>query len=207
MGIPFDTYARWSITPQSAKGSYIYDEDGKCFLDFTSGIAVVNLGHCHPHVQAALKDQIDKLWHTSNLFQSPLQQKCAALLTENTHFDRVFFCNSGAEANEAAIKLARKATGKSKIISFQQSFHGRTFATMSATGQSKIHDGFGPLLGTFVHLPYNDMNAFQQALDNDVAAVMLEVIQGEGGVHLANKEWLDAVCALCVAKGVLVIID
>ncbi|MGL4820561.1 MAG: acetylornithine transaminase [Bacilli bacterium] len=203
----FETYARWTIEPVSAQGSVLIDKDGKTYLDFTSGIAVCNLGHNHPHVVAALHDQIDTLWHTSNLFQMPLQEEVATKLVKDTHLSRVFFCNSGAEANEAAIKLARRASGKHRIISFQQSFHGRTFATMTATGQEKIYKGFGPLVSEFVHVPYNDFDAFLSAVNAETAAVMLEIVQGEGGVRPADREWLESVAGYCKAHGIYIIVD
>lgn len=203
----FPTYSKWEIEPESAKGTFIYGKDGKTYLDFTSGIGVCNLGHCQEEVKTAVEQQLNKFWHVSNMFPIDLQEKTAALLTKASGLDVVFFANSGAEANEAAIKLARKATGKTKILTFLQSFHGRTFATMSATGQDKIKQGYGPMLETFEYLPYNDLTALKEKIKDDVAAVMLEVIQGEGGVHPAKKEFLQEVEALCKENGVLLIID
>lgn len=147
----FPTYSRYDIKPVEGKGSYITDDKGDKYLDYVAGIAVLNLGHCPANVEAAVIDQVKTLWHMSNLFPSDVQDSVASQLTGAAHFTRVFFCNSGAEANEAAIKLARKFTGRSKFITFQDSFHGRTFATMSATGQDKIKKGFGEMLGTFLH--------------------------------------------------------
>ncbi|HSH25940.1 MAG TPA: aminotransferase class III-fold pyridoxal phosphate-dependent enzyme, partial [Massilibacterium sp.] len=138
----FPTYSRWDIEVSHAKGTKLYDTNGKEYLDFVSGIAVCNLGHCHPKVTKAVEEQLHKVWHVSNLFHVPIQEEVASLLTKNSNLDYVFFCNSGAEANEAAIKLARKHQQKSKIITFYQSFHGRTFATMAATGQEKVQVGF-----------------------------------------------------------------
>ncbi len=203
----FPTYSKWEIEPESAKGSYLYSKDGGVYLDFTSGIGVCNLGHCHPEVKQSVEQQLNKFWHVSNLFPIELQEKAAELLTNASGLDFVFFANSGAEANEAAIKLARKATGKTKILTFMQSFHGRTFATMSATGQDKIKQGFGPMLDKFEYVPFNDLAALEQQLTEDVAAVMLEVVQGEGGIFVASKEFLQGVEALCKEKGVLLIID
>jgi acetylornithine/N-succinyldiaminopimelate aminotransferase len=186
----FPTYQRWNITVAFAEGSYITDIDGKKYLDFVSGIAVCNLGHRHPKVQQAVEEQLQKFWHVSNLFQIDLQEQVAKKLIQHCDGEAVFFCNSGAEANEAAIKLARKHTGKTKIISFLQSFHGRTFATMSATGQSKIHTGFGPLLEKFVYLTFNDHEQLEKEMDDSVAAVMVEVVQGEGGIIPASSTFM-----------------
>lgn len=145
MGALFQNYARRPIAIVEGKGTEVFDSTGKRYLDFTSGIAVCALGHAHPVLVKAIQEQSEKLWHISNLFQSPGQEKLAETLVEDLHLSHAFFCNSGAEANEAAIKLARKHTGKHKIIVFQQSFHGRTFGAMSATGQDKVRNGFGPL--------------------------------------------------------------
>ncbi|GIN92720.1 acetylornithine aminotransferase [Siminovitchia terrae] len=203
----FNTYARWDVELVSGNGTKVIDVNGKEYLDFTSGIGVCNLGHCHPIVVKSVQEQLNKLWHTSNLFQSSLQEQVAGQLTKNSSGDAVFFANSGAGANEAAIKLARKYTGKSKIITFLQSFHGRTLGTIAATGQQKVKTGFGPLLETFVHVPFNDINALKNEVDSETAAVMLEVIQGEGGVLPAEKEFLQEVEKICKENGVLLIID
>lgn len=203
----FPTYSKWEIEPESAQGSHLYSKNGGVYLDFTSGIGVCNLGHCHPEVKAAVEQQLNKFWHVSNLFPLAVQEKAAEILTNASGLDLVFFANSGAEANEAAIKLARKATGKTKILTFKQSFHGRTFATMSATGQDKIKQGYGPMLETFEYVPFNDLNALKEQLTEDVAAVMLEVVQGEGGIYVASQEFLQGVEALCKEKGVLLLID
>ncbi|MBZ5751946.1 acetylornithine transaminase [Metabacillus rhizolycopersici] len=206
MSYLFPTYARWDVTVKEAKGSWLTDENDKKYLDFVTGIAVCNLGHADDDVMQAVGEQLTKYWHTSNLFQQPIQEDVAKLLVENSDGEAVFFCNSGAEANEAAIKLARKHTGKTKIVTFLQSFHGRTFATMSATGQEKIQQGFGPLLETFTYLPYNDVAALD-VLEDDVAAIMLEVVQGEGGVIPAEQEFIDKVNETCKRIGALLIID
>lgn len=156
----------------------------------------------------ALKKQLDDVWHVSNLFQNELQEKVAQLLAKNSAGDLVFFCNSGAEANEGAVKLARKHTKKTKIVTFQQSFHGRTYAGMAATGQEKIKHGFGPMLEGFHYLPYNEPKAFAELQDEkDIAAVMLEPIQGEGGVIPASREFLQSVQDFCRDKQALLIID
>jgi acetylornithine aminotransferase len=203
----FPNYKRWELEIVEGKGTKVIDANGTEYLDFVSGIAVCNLGHCHPAVVEAVQAQLQKLWHVSNLFENSLQEEVASLLVANSDGQRVFFCNSGAEANEAAIKLARKHTGKSRILTFHQSFHGRTFATMTATGQEKIHSGFGPLLPTFSYLPFNDAAALEQAMDHEVAAVMVEAVQGEGGVTPAQTEFLQAAEKLCKQYGALLIID
>jgi len=203
----FENYARWDVEIVSGSGANVKDSTGKEYLDFTSGIGVCNLGHCHPQIVEATANQLEKIWHTSNLFKSSLQEEVAEKLTSHSMGEYVFFCNSGAEANEAAIKLARKFTEKSKIITFLQSFHGRTFATMAATGQDKVKQGFGSMLETFVHLPYNDVDALKNEIDHETAAIMLEIVQGEGGVHVAEEDFLATVEQLCKEYGVLLIID
>ncbi|MFA8439142.1 acetylornithine transaminase [Pueribacillus sp. YX66] len=201
------TYKRFEVRVKQAYGTKIEDIEGKQYLDFGSGIGVCNLGHRHPDVQSAIEEQLNHYWHVSNLYYNPIQEDVAKLLTTNSVADYVFFCNSGAEANEAAIKLARKATEKTKIITFKQSFHGRTFATMSATGQEKIQVGFGPMLETFVYVPYNDLNAVIDAIDDETAAVMLELVQGEGGVIPAEASFVRELEKICREKSVVLIID
>ncbi|CAN7573496.1 acetylornithine transaminase [Rossellomorea sp. LjRoot5] len=203
----FPTYNRLNIELVSGKGTEVQDHNGTSYLDFISGIAVCNLGHSPSVVKEAVERQMDTLWHVSNLFTITKQEEAATLLASASGLDAVFFCNSGAEANEAAIKLAKKHTGKTKILTFKQSFHGRTFATMSATGQEKIHSGFGPLLPTFEYLPYNDEETLSDVKDADVAAIMLEVIQGEGGVNPGTLSFLQAVEAKCRELDALLIID
>ncbi|WP_313800639.1 acetylornithine transaminase [Cytobacillus sp.] len=207
MSYLFPTYTRWEVEPDQAEGSVIIDKDGKRYLDFTSGIGVCNLGHRPAIVQEAITRQLNRYWHVSNLFIQEEQEQAAMRLADSAKMDCVFFANSGAEANEAAIKLARKATGRKKIITFENSFHGRTFATMSATGQDKIKTGYGPMLETFVYLPFNDIEALKNEVDDKTAAVMLEVVQGEGGIHLAEHAFLNVVSQLCEEKGALLIID
>ncbi|MFS0574587.1 acetylornithine transaminase [Sporosarcina sp. 179-K 3D1 HS] len=207
MSALFNNYARRPVHLVKGQGTIVVDDQGKEYLDFTSGIAVVSLGHAHPAIVEAVQKQSEKLWHTSNLFASPEQEKLAASLVKDTHFGHAFFCNSGAEANEAAIKIARKHTQKHTIITFEQSFHGRTFATMSATGQKKVQEGFGPLLEKFKTIPYNDIDALQAAIDGDVAAIMLEVIQGEGGINPVNPEFAQVISDICKEKGILLIVD
>ena len=200
-------YKKWGITPVKAKGSWLTAEDGKDYLDFTSGIGVVNLGHGHEDVMEEVQEQLGKFWHTSNLFQLSIQEEVASQLARLSGLDKVFFCNSGAEANEAALKLARRATGKTAIISCRQSFHGRTFGAMAATGQSAIHNGFGPVLEGFSYLPFNDLNAFEKEMDESTAAVLVEVIQGEGGVIPGTEAFLTGLSKLCQKYDALLIID
>lgn len=207
MSALFPTYNRFNLAVAAAEGSIVTDTEGKEYLDFGSGIGVNNLGHRNPVVQKAVEEQLGKYWHVSNLYHNPIQEKVAKLLTEGSGLGCVFFGNSGAEANEAAIKLARKATGKTKIITFKQSFHGRTFATMSATGQEKIQAGFGPMLPTFDYVPFNNLALVKEAIDEKTAAIMLEVIQGEGGVIVGDVDFIKEIETLCNEKGILLIID
>jgi acetylornithine/N-succinyldiaminopimelate aminotransferase len=203
----FPTYKRKEFQLQKGNGTYVYDENNNRYLDFTSGIAVTSLGHCHPKVVSALKDQSEKIWHTSNLFKIEQQEILAETLVKNTPLDLAFFCNSGAEANEAAIKLAKKFTRKNKIITFKDSFHGRTFGSMSATGQQKIKDGFGPLVSEFVHLPWNDTEELKHLADDGTAAIMMEVFQGEGGVRMADLSFYQEIQKICDKNRILLIID
>lgn len=209
----FQTYARQGRPFIKGEGSKLYDDQGNEYIDFLAGIAVCNLGHCHPDVTAAIAAQAGTLVHVSNLFYTMPQAELAKSLTEKSFADRVFFANSGAEANEGAIKLARRffqakgQTDRFKIITMKQSFHGRTMATLSATGQDKIKKGFYPLLEGFVHVPFNDIEALKSALDDTVCAVMMEPVQGEGGVIPADPEYLKAVRQLCTDTGTLLIFD
>jgi acetylornithine/N-succinyldiaminopimelate aminotransferase len=207
MSYLFPTYNRLDIELVSGKGAKVKDSNGRMYLDFIAGIAVCNLGHSPDPVKMAVEEQLNKAWHVSNLFQISQQEEAAKLLAGASGLDAVFFCNSGAEANEAAIKLAKKHTGKTKILTFKQSFHGRTFATMSATGQKKIHSGFGPLLPEFEYLPYNDLGAVREVEGDDIAAIMVEVIQGEGGVNPGKETFLKEVEKKCGELGALLIID
>lgn len=200
-------YKKWGITPIKAKGAWLTADDGKDYLDFTSGIGVVNLGHGHEEVMLEVQAQLGRFWHTSNLFQLPIQEEVAAQLVQLSGLDKVFFCNSGTEANEAALKLARRATGKTTILTCSQSFHGRTFGAMAATGQSSIHNGFGPVLEGFSYLPFNDLEAFEKKIDNETAAVMIEVVQGEGGVIPGTERFLSGLTRLCRKHNALLIID
>lgn len=207
------TYTRFPVTLVKGKGSYVWDDNGTQFLDFTSGIATCNLGHVPDAVKEKLEEQVQNLWHCSNLYHIPNQQELASLLTENSCGDQVFFCNSGAEANEAAIKLARryaqkvKGTDAYEIVTFQQSFHGRTLATLSATGQEKIQQGFLPLVQGFRYFPYNDDAAIEQIAEIKPAAVLLELVQGEGGVIPANKEWVEKLAQICEENDILLMVD
>ena len=203
----FPNYARRPVHLIEGKGTIVKDDQGKSYLDFTSGIAVLSLGHAHPAIVKALQEQSEKLWHTSNLFESPKQEQLANILIEETHFAHAFFCNSGAESNEAAIKLARKHTGKHVIITFENSFHGRTFGAMSATGQEKVRQGFGPVLETFRTVPFNDVEKLEAAIDDEVGAIMLEVIQGEGGVNKVTPEFAESIATICESQGILLIVD
>ncbi|MFC5558288.1 acetylornithine transaminase [Ureibacillus thermophilus] len=207
MSALFNTYARRPIALVEGKGTIVKDQNGKEYLDFTSGIAVLSLGHAHPELVKTIQEQSEKIWHTSNLYQAPWQEKLAESFVKDTHFSYAFFCNSGAEANEAAIKLARKHTGKHHIITFKQSFHGRTFGSMSATGQEKIQKGFGPMVEKFTYLPFNDVEALKNAVDDSVAAIMLEVIQGEGGVNQVTDELAEAIQEICSNRNILLIVD
>ncbi|GIP28688.1 acetylornithine aminotransferase [Paenibacillus sp. J23TS9] len=209
----FPTYARYPISLVKGQGSWLWDDQGNKYLDFMSGIAVTNLGHAPEKVKAKLKDQLDELWHVSNLFQIPNQEKAAALLTANSCADAVFFCNSGAEANEAAIKLARryhqkiKGSGRFEIITFVQSFHGRTLATLTATGQDKVKEGFLPLPEGFKSVPLHDLDALKAAITDQTAAIMFELVLAEGGVLPVEPEFVQAVKKLCEEHGLLLIID
>jgi acetylornithine/N-succinyldiaminopimelate aminotransferase len=207
MSALFPTYKRKEFQLQKGSGTYVYDENNKKYLDFTSGIAVTSLGHCHPEVVSALKEQSEKIWHTSNLFKIEQQEILAETLVKETPLDLVFFCNSGAEANEAAIKLAKKYTGKNKIITFKDSFHGRTFGSMSATGQQKIKEGYGPLVPEFVHSPWNESEQLKKNMDDQTAAVMLEIFQGEGGVRMGDDSFYIEIQKLCDEHDILLIID
>ncbi len=207
-----NTYGRFPVAMVRGKGTKVWDADGREYLDFTSGLAVCNLGHCHPKVVEAIKAQAETLIHISNLYHIEPQSRLANFLTENSFADKVFFCNSGAEANEAAIKLARKYysvknESRFQIISMEKSFHGRTMAALAATGQKKFQTGFEPLLEKFQYVPFNDIEAVRKAVTPSTAAVMVEPIQGEGGVNVPSETYLKELKALCVEKGILLLFD
>ncbi|MDI9431115.1 MAG: aspartate aminotransferase family protein [Planctomycetota bacterium] len=202
-------YGRLPRVMVKGEGSYLYDADGNKILDMFPGWAVSGIGHCHPKVVEAVRKQVGELIHIDNTFYSEPQGKLAQLLSERAFGGKCFFCNSGAEANEGALKLARLYTAKEKykFITAEGSFHGRTFATVTATAQPKYHEGFLPLLPGFAYIPFNDVAALEAAFTDEVAAVMVEPIQGEGGINVATQEFLGAIRELCDAKGAVMILD
>jgi acetylornithine/N-succinyldiaminopimelate aminotransferase len=202
-------YGRLPRVITKGEGCYLYDADGNKILDMFPGWAVSGLGHCHPKVVGALRKQAGELLHIDNTFYSEPQGMLAKLLSERAFGGKCFFCNSGAEANEAALKLARLHTAqeKYKFITAEGSFHGRTFATVTATAQPKYHEGFLPLLPGFIYVPFNDIDALESAFSDEVAAVMIEPIQGEGGINVATPEYLDAIRRLCDENGAVMILD
>ena len=206
------TYKRFPIVLTRGLGVHVWDNDGKPYLDLVGGIAVCALGHSHPRVVAAVKRQVELLTHVSNLYHIENQIHLAQLLVENSCLDKVFFCNSGAEANEAAIKLARKYAsekmeGKYELITMQDSFHGRTLATVTATGQDRFHAGFAPLPEGFRYVPYNDLAALDAAVTDRTCGVMVEPIQGEGGVVIPAPGYLQGIRKICNERGLLMIVD
>jgi len=207
------TYGRYPIVPVRGEGCRLWDADGKEYLDFLGGVAVNNLGHCHPKVVAALQKQAAELIHCSNYYQIPQQIELAELLCNNSFADKAFFCNSGAEANEAAIKLARKYSRDTygperyEIITAADSFHGRTMATVSATGQEKVQRFFDPLLHGFKHVPFDDVDALEGAVTPATCAVMLEPIQGEGGVNVPSPGYFKEVRRICDKHDLILIFD
>ncbi|MHC4634650.1 MAG: acetylornithine/succinylornithine family transaminase [Planctomycetota bacterium] len=210
----FDKYviANYNRLPRvitKGEGCYLYDSEGKKILDMFPGWAVSGIGHCHPKVVEAIRKQAGELLHIDNTFYSGPQGKLAELLSERAFGGKSFFCNSGAEANEAALKLARLYTSseKYKFITAEGSFHGRTLATMTATAQPKHHEGLLPLLPGFVYVPFNDVKAMETAFSDEVAGVMVEPIQGEGGINIATKEYLQAIRELCDKNGAVMILD
>ena len=210
----FDKYviANYPRLPRvivKGQGCYIFDADGSKILDMFPGWAVSGIGHCHPKVVEAIRKQAGQLLHIDNTLYSEPQGKLAKLLSERAFAGKCFFCNSGAEANEAALKLARLHTSqqKYKFITAEGSFHGRTFATMTATAQPKHHEGLLPLLPGFVYVPFNDIAALESAFSDEVAAVMVEPIQGEGGINIATEDYLQAIRRLCDENGALMILD
>ena len=207
------TYGRYPVSVSRAKGSRMWDADGKEFVDLLSGIAVTSVGHCNEEIADVISRQSQKLIHVSNLFYQEEQLELADLLLETCHMDHVFFCNSGAEANEAAIKLARRYQQKIKnkeayeIITLENAFHGRTLAAISATGQAKFLDGFEPKMPGFVQVTWNDIDAVKKAINAKTAAVLVEVIQGEGGIHALSREYCNELQALCRENDILFMVD
>ncbi len=208
-----DTYKRLNIAPTSGRGSWLFDDEGNRYLDFIAGIATNSLGHGHPALVKAIKEQAETLIHCSNLYEVPLQAEVAEMLTEATDFDRVFFCNSGTESVEAAIKLARKyahenhGASKYEILTFSKSFHGRTYGGLTATGQPALKEGFGPMLEGFVHAPFGDLAAAKALAGPQTAAILVEPIQGEGGVNVPPEGFLQGLRELCDQHSALLIFD
>ena len=209
-----DTYARLPVAFSHGQGPYLFDEQGNKYLDALAGLAVTGLGHAHPRVTAAIANQAARLMHTSNLYRISLQESLANRLTAIAGMDRVFFCNSGAEANEAAIKIARlyghgRGINRPHVIAMEGSFHGRTMATLTATGNRKVQAGFEPLLSGFVRAPYNDVQAIETIAENnaEVVAILVEPIIGEGGILVPDDGYLPALRRICDAKGWLLMLD
>jgi len=207
------TYARQPISIVRGRGAKVYDMEGREYIDFVGGIAVNILGHGHPDLVQAIQRQAAQLIHVSNLYYTEPQVRLAQMLVDHSCADRVFFCNSGAEANEAAIKLARRyghekhGADRFEIITMKNSFHGRTMATLTATGQEKVQKGFEPLVPGFVYAPFNDFAAIESLVTDKTTAIMLEPIQGEGGVHVADQAYLKSLRELCTQKDILLIFD
>jgi predicted acetylornithine/succinylornithine family transaminase len=208
-----NTYNRFPVILRKGRGMKVWSSEGKEYLDFVGGVAVNILGHCHPRVVVAIQKQAQRLLHVSNYYYIEPQVKLARLLVEHSFADKVFFCNSGAEANEAAIKLARKYSKEQinperfEIIAAKNSFHGRTLATLTATGQEKIQKGFEPLVPGFKHVPFNDIDEMGKVITKDTCAIMLEPIQGEGGVKLPDQNYLKGVREICNENNLLFILD
>ena len=202
------TYTKTPLVFTKGKGSRIWDINNKEYLDFFPGWGVGNLGHCHPKVMQAVRDQVSKLIFIPNNYYHIPQAKLAAEMIRLTYPGKVFFCNSGAEANEGAIKLTRKyGQGRYEIITFENAFHGRTLATLAATGQKKYQNGFEPMPEGFKSVKFNDIEAVKAAVNAKTAGIMLELIQGEGGVNVAGKEFVLSLRKLCDEKGLLLIVD
>jgi acetylornithine/N-succinyldiaminopimelate aminotransferase len=207
------TYGRWDVAVDHGEGCWLHATDGRKFLDFTSGIAVTGLGHCHPHLVAAVTEQAKHLWHVSNLFRIPGQERLAQRLVDNSFADTVFFGNSGAEACELAIKIARKYqhdTGhpeRYRIIGCEGSFHGRTLATLAAAGNEKYLEGFGPPMDGFDHVAFGNLNEMRAAIGGETAAILIEPVQGEGGVRPGSDEYLRGLRAIADEFGLLLVFD
>lgn len=208
-----NTYGRLPLSLARGQGSYVWDADGNRYLDMVSGIAVNNLGHCHPKVVGAIKEQADRLLHCSNLYWNENQVTLAKLIVDNSCGSKVFFCNSGAEANEGAIKLARKwsynkyGAGRHEIITAINSFHGRTLTALTATGQQKYQQGFAPLTPGFSYVEYNNLAMLREAITPQTCAIMLEPVQGEGGIRPADLSYLEGIKELCQKHDLLLILD
>ncbi len=208
-----NTYGDRNLAFVKGEGPYLWDADGKKYLDFLGGLAVNGLGHCHPKVVAAIREQAGKLLHTSNLYYIQAQAELAKLLIDNSDMDQCFFCNSGAEANEAAIKIARiytKNTGRTdayEIITMENSFHGRTMATITATAQTKYHTGFEPMLEGFTYVPFDDLEATETAVNSNTCAILVEPIQSEGGVNTPSDGYLQGLREICNQHNLLLIFD
>ncbi|WP_339714277.1 aspartate aminotransferase family protein [uncultured Sneathiella sp.] len=206
-------YAPADLSFEKGKGPYLYGNDGRRYLDFAAGIAVSGLGHAHPRLVAALTEQAQKLWHVSNLFRIPGQEELARKLVDATFADAVYFCNSGAEANECGIKMVRKYFStngqpeKYRIIAFENSFHGRTLATIAAAGQEKLLAGFGPVVDGFDHVPVGDIEAVKAAITDETAAILIEPVLGEGGIQVVEPEFMRALRTLCDERDLLLMLD
>ncbi len=213
MSALMETYKRMNIAPKGGRGSWLFDQNGDRYLDFIAGIATNSLGHGHPALVGAIRSQAGELMHCSNLYREPLQAEVAGMLTAATAFDRVFFCNSGAEAVEGAIKLARKhafenvGPEKHEVLTFSKSFHGRTYGGLTATAQEAYKTGFGPMLPGFVHAPFGDLSAAREAVGPQTAAILVEPLQGEGGINEAPEGFLEGLRELCDEHGALLIFD
>ena len=207
------TYARWDVAADHGEGCYLYAADGSKFLDFTTGIAVTGLGHSHPHLVKAVKEQAERLWHVSNLFHIPGQERLAQRLVDHSFADTVFFVNSGAEAVELSLKVARKYQSASghperyRIIGCEGSFHGRTFATLAAAGNQKYLEGFGPPMEGFDHVAFNNLNEMRAAVGPETAAILVEPVQGEGGVRAPSPGYLKALRRIADEEGVVLVYD
>jgi acetylornithine/N-succinyldiaminopimelate aminotransferase len=207
------TYGRWDVAVERGEGCWLWSTDGRKFLDLTSGIAVTSLGHCHPHVIEAITKQAGTLWHSSNLFRIPGQERLAQRLVENSFADTVFFNNSGAEAVELSIKVARKYQSeighpeKYRIIGTGGSFHGRSFATLAAAGAQAYLKGFGPVMDGFDHVAFNNLNEMRAAVTQETAAILVEPVQGEGGVRAPSEDYLRGLRAICDEFGLLLVYD
>jgi len=207
------TYNRAPVAFVRGEGAHVYTEDGTAYLDFGAGVAVTSCGHAHPHLVSALTEQAQKIWHTSNIYQMPGQEKLARRLIENTFAETVFFCNSGAEALECSIKMARRyhfvngAPERNVIITFEGAFHGRTLATISAGGQEKYLEGFAPRMPGFVQVPFDDEKALAAAITPQTAGILIEPVQGEGGIRPLPHAKLRALRELCDTHGMLLILD